>query len=339
MGIVAYPFQSAHFCSDMVKRTRDSNSSAISEEVGESATAGAAAADVMIAAQVPADVPSHAASDIAEASPPRVSTAMALPPSPATNRERFRAASMPAQISCDLSCVQPETGMRFSFQAIVLIVYPAQSSPVRRHVLLADGYGVAGVTVWNANVNAFSNESIGRMAQFTKMSLVRYKNPFKSQFIHAFCQVVHNGTRSISMNKESTVSFTDGNGHFAHTWWHAIPAQKATAAIHFVECKENSVVNIEGILGSVCSEWKLVRNEQKELLTIRIVDRTGIIQVRSWNHSASSFEHLVDQPIRINRVRVAGFASTKVGELLDGKGSILVSEFDGTADLTKFWSE
>jgi hypothetical protein len=141
------------------------------------------------------------------------------------------------------------------------------------------------------------------------------------------------------MNKESVVTFSDGTGHFAHTWWHGIPAQKATAAIHFAECKENSIVNIEGIMGSVHSEWKLVRNEQKELLTMRIVDRTGIIQVRSWNHSASEFEHLVDQPVRINRVRVAGFASTKVGELLDARGSVLVTEFDGISDLTKFWSE
>jgi hypothetical protein len=92
-------------------------------------------------------------------------------------------------------------------------------------------------------------------------------------------------------------------------------------------------------LGAVISEWKLVRNEQKELLTMRIVDRTGIIQVRSWNHSASNFEHLVDLPIRINRVRVAGFANSKVGELLDAKGSVLETEFEGKADLIKYWSE
>jgi len=72
---------------------------------------------------------------------------------------------------------------------------------------------------------------------------------------------------------------------------------------------------------------------------MKIVDRTGIIQVRSWNHSASTFEHLVDLPIRINRVRVAGFANAKVGELLDAKGSMLVTKFDGQDDLIKFWSE
>ena len=155
----------------MVKRSRDSNASV---ELVEGATAGAAAAAAMIADDEPAEVPSRTVAAVVEVSPPHECPILLLPPaSPATNRERFRAASMPAQISCDLSCVQPDPGMRFSFQAIVLIVYPAQNNPVRRHVLLADGYGVAGVTVWNANVNAFSNESIGRMAYFTKMSLVR----------------------------------------------------------------------------------------------------------------------------------------------------------------------
>ena len=153
----------------MPKRKLESNTSA---EFEEGVTAGAAAAAALIADQVPAEVPSHAAPAEDQPSPPRAAAALVLPASPATNRERFRAASMPAQVSCDLSSVQPDPGMRFSFQAIVIIVYPAQTNPVRRHVLLADGYGVAGVTVWNANVNAFSNDSIGRMAHFTKMSLV-----------------------------------------------------------------------------------------------------------------------------------------------------------------------
>lgn len=175
MGISAYAVQAF---SNMVKRNRESNAAA---DVEDGVMAGAAAAAVMIADQLPAEAPSHAARDVVEVSPPPASAAMALPVSPATNRERFRAASMPAQISCDLSCVQPDPGMRFSFQAIVLIVYPAQTNPVRRHVLLADGYGVAGVTIWNANVNAFSNESIGRMAHFTKMSLVCSNIPIMIQ--------------------------------------------------------------------------------------------------------------------------------------------------------------
>jgi hypothetical protein len=248
--------------------------------------------------------------------------AIAAPASPASNRDRFRAACMPSQVSCDLSGVQSDPGLRFSFQAMVMIVYPAQINPARRHVMLADGCGIAGVTVWNAHVNAFSSDSVGRMAHFTKMSLV-----------------IHNNNRAISMSKESTVTFSDGAGHFAHTWWNSFPAQAPTPAIHFFDCKDNQIVNISGILGSLHSETKMVRNEPKELLTMRIVDRTGIIQVRSWNHIVTTFEHLVDKPIRIDRVRVAAFANTKVGELLDGRGSVVSSEFAGTADLIKFWSE
>ena len=152
----------------MVKRNRESDTSAI---MNQAETVDAPAAPAMIADEVHAGAPIQAA-PAEVASPPRAAAAVVLPASPATNRERFRAASMPAQISCDLSSAQPDPGMRFSFQAIVLIVYPAQTNPMRRHVMLADGYGVAGVTVWNANVNAFSNESIGRMAHFTKMALV-----------------------------------------------------------------------------------------------------------------------------------------------------------------------
>ena len=159
----------------MAKRNRESNTSA---ECANGVTAGAAAAAAMIADEVSADVPSQASPAEIQASPPRAAAALVLPASPATNRERFRAASMPAQVSCDLSSVQPDPGMRFSFQAIVIIIYPAQTNPMRRHVLLADGFGVAGVTVWNANVNAFSNDSIGRMAHFTKMSLVCCNVPF-----------------------------------------------------------------------------------------------------------------------------------------------------------------
>lgn len=255
-------------------------------------------------------------------SPDGAAMPIAPPASPASNRERFRAACMPSQITCDLSCVQSDPGLRFSFQAIVLICYPAQTNPARRHVLLADGNGIAGVTVWNANVNAFSSSSIGRMAHFTKMSLV-----------------IHNNTRAISMNKESSVTFSDGTGHFAHTWWHALPLQKAIPAIHFSAAKENSIVNIEGVLGSAHSELKLVKNEPKELLTLRIVDRTGIIQVRSWNHSVASFHLLVDKPIRIERLRVAGFASSKVGELLDGGASRIETDFPGAADVAMFWAE
>jgi len=245
------------------------------------------------------------------------------PSSPASNRDRFRASCMPAQISCELSTVSSEPGLRFSFQAIVLVVYPASQSPIRRHVLLGDGRGTVGVTVWNSHVNAFSFSVIGQMVQLTKVSLS-----------------VYNGTRSIAMNKESTVTFSDGNGHFAHTWWSTIPMQQPLSAMHISESNDNAIVNVAGVLGAVHVESRTVRSDARELLTLRIVDRTGIINVRSWNHSAAMFQPKQDQPILISRVRVTSFGGMKVCELLDGNGSIVhEGDFPAAADLAKFWSE
>ena len=246
-----------------------------------------------------------------------------LPASPASNRERFRAAMMPSQVTCDLSSVSTEAGLRWSFMAIVIVVYPASQNPLRRHVLLSDGHGTVGVTVWNTHVNLFGFSSVGQMAHLTKVSIT-----------------VHNNNRGLSLNKESSVTLSEGNGHFAHTWWHSFLKQPPMAAIHFHDSKENHIVNVAGILGSVHKELKSVRNESKDLLTLKIVDRTGVIMVRSWNHSDAQFAHFIDKPILLRRVRVTAFANVKIGELLDGTGTITQpSPFEGSADLEQFWRE
>ena len=246
---------------------------------------------------------------------------------------------MPMQISCDLSSVSTETGLRWSFQAIVTVVYPAAQNPARRYVLLSDGRGTVGLTVWNPHVNSFSFNNVGKMAHFTKVSLT-----------------IHNNVKSISLNKESSVVLDDGVGHFAHTWWNSFTSQPSVPAILFHDLQDNTIgkaqqleahhrnftfaANVSGILGSVHSELKMVRNEPKELLTMKIVDRTGVIVIRSWNHNQAQFESHVDSPIQLLRVRVTAFANTKVGELLDGTGTIVNSgSFDGAPDLIKFWQE
>jgi hypothetical protein len=259
-------------------------------------------------------------------SPPNVGSGAALvpnPQSPACNRDRFRGAMMPSQVTCDLSTVSTEAGLRFTFQGVVLVVYPSASNPVRRHVLVGDGRGTVGITVWNAHVNSFSMLSVGQLVVVTKVSMI-----------------IHNGTRGISMNKESTVQFNSLADHFAAIWWNAIPQQPAVSAVLFHDQRDNTVVNVAGILGSVSVEQRTVRSDARELLMIKLVDRTGIIAIRSWNHNLAMFTHLVDLPILIKRVRVTSFAATKTGELFDGNGSTIVSDdFPGAKDLIKFWSE
>jgi hypothetical protein len=114
----------------------------------------------------------------------------------------------------------------------------------------------------------------------------------------------------------------------------------AVPAIHFHDCKENSIVNVAGILGNVASEHKNVRSDSKELLQLQLVDRTGIVMIRSWNHSSSLFAHLVDSPVLIQRVRVTSFAGMKIAEMFDGTGTVIQQgDFEGAQDLIKFWSE
>jgi len=248
---------------------------------------------------------------------------VANPPSPASNRDRFRAALMPSQVTCDLSSVVVEPGHRFTFQGIVLVVFPASSNPVRRHVLVGDGRGTVGITVWNAHVNSFSSESVGQLVIVTKVSVV-----------------IHNGTRGITLNKESALSFNSIADHFASVWWQSITQQPAVSAILICDQKDNNVVNVAGIVGSVSVEQKTVRSDARDLVTIKLVDRTGIVTLRTWNHSSDSFLPLVDQPVMFRRVRVTSFANQKAAELFDGAGTVIErGGFEGAEDLKKFWSE
>jgi hypothetical protein len=244
------------------------------------------------------------------------------PPSPSSNRERFRASQMPSQVTCDLSAVSAEPGHRFTFQGIVLVVFPASSNPLRRHVLVGDGRGSVGLTVWNAHVNAFSSETVGQLLVVTKVSVVS-----------------HNGTRGITLNKESNVSFNTLADHFSVSWWKDILHQPAVSAILFCDVKDSSVVNVAGIIGSVTVEQKIVRSDTRDLVTIKLVDRTGITTIRTWNHSGDSFTPFVDSPVLFRRVRVTSFANQKTGELFDGSGTVIVHEFDGAEDLAAFWAE
>ena len=299
----------------MVKRLRGTEEEkGCSADVSEVMPAGAAASAAIIADQ------SLPPSSLPPSSPPRVDNAV-VPVSP-SNRERFRNLCMPHQVSCDLSTVSSEPGFRFSFQAVVLVVFPPSSNPLRRHVLLGDGRGSVGVTVWNAHVNAFSSSSIGSCVAITKVSMT-----------------IHNGVRGLSLNKESTVQFIKDD-HFASLWWNGIPSKPPLSAIFFHDQTDNTVVNVAGILGSVSVEQKHVRSDARDLLTLKIVDRTGIVVVRSWNHGADLFQRLVDTPILLTRVRVTSFGGAKTGELFDGAGTMInEGSFAGADDLRQFWSE
>jgi hypothetical protein len=122
-------------------------------------------------------------------------------------------------------------------------------------------------------------------------------------------------------------------------WWKSLltTAPLSCGSVHDVS--DNTMVSVCGILGFVSAETKMVQGVPKTLLTLHLVDSSGRLDVRSWNHNADTFNHLTNAPILIRRVRVTSFANVKLGELLDGSGSVIEKAFPGDVALRKFWSE
>ncbi len=240
------------------------------------------------------------------------------------NRSRFMAGVQPAKVTCNISTLPLTPGIRWSFKAICIVVYPASTSPPeRRYVLLADAHGTTGITVWNANVKALGPHAVGSCVSFTRLALA-----------------VHNGKKSLTMSKESSVHVdsVSQDGPEAN-WWRGLLSHRPLTALQFQDAMEDTIVNVAGILGLITVEEKTVRHDSKNLLVLRFTDRTGQFEVRSWNHSDAEFLKYKERPLMLQRVRVTMYAGQRVGELLDGdNGTIISTDFDRT-DLEKYWSE
>ena len=286
-------------------------------------TAAPAAASAMSA---PAPV---APLDLAMAAPAAVN-AMApdqhprvAPPAPGGNRARFLAGVQPSRVSCDLSNVAVTPGLRFSFEAIITVVYPASTSPPeRRYIELADAHGFTGITCWNSYANAVTPDCVGRVVKFTRLALT-----------------VHNGKKSLSMSKESTMHVElPSHVSLLAEWWHGLLAQPILNALQFHDANAG-IVNVSGILGLIQVEEKLVKGQPKNLLILHLTDSSGRIEVRSWNHDDTDFKQFQEQPVLLKRVRVVLFAGQKVGEMLGGpNGTTWTSDFDSSA-LREYWQQ
>lgn len=245
-----------------------------------------------------------------------------VPPSPVTNRDRFIKGFLPARTCCNLDLCRASAGTKFNLSAVCIAVFPKSSNPDRRYIQLADPTGSVGVTVWNENVNSFSTASVGRLVTLTKVVITN-----------------HNGKKALSMARDSSVQQIDDETHTGSAWWHSLLslAPLSCGAVHDVA--DNTMVSVSGILGHVSSDIKMVQGVAKTLLTLHMVDSSGKLDVRSWNHHADAFNHHVEAPILIRRVRVTSFAGLKLCELLDGAGSVIETAFSGDAALRKFWRE
>jgi hypothetical protein len=244
--------------------------------------------------------------------------------SPGQNRDRFMINCQPLRVSCNLGAVGlHSSGVRFSFQAVVFVVYPASEKPDRRHVLLIDSTGSCGLTVWGAHVPLFSLQSVGSVVKFTKLGMT-----------------IHNGKKSLSMGRDTTVLFVPSSVVSDESkWWQSLAASGYKRIIDVHDCADDSVINVAGIVGLLSSETKRVRSDNKDLLTMRLTDRSGWVDVRSWNHSEAEFSSFLEKPLLLQRVRVTSFSGIKIIEILDGDGTIVAPTFSGMKDLEDYWQE
>jgi hypothetical protein len=123
------------------------------------------------------------------------------------------------------------------------------------------------------------------------------------------------------------------------SWWQSLLQNPVLSIIDVHPLAEHSMVSVSGILGFMCTEDKLVRSETKKLLILKIIDRTGSIEVRSWTLTEADFSIHRERPILLKRLRVTAYAGIKMLELIDGGGSIIETNFPQAADLTAYWNE
>lgn len=240
------------------------------------------------------------------------------------NRARFMAGLQPSKVSCDLTTTPVTPGLRFSFEAIIVVVYPASASPPeRRYIEVMDQHGSTGITVWNHNAHVVNRDSVGCVVKFTRLALT-----------------MHNGKKNLTMSKESTmhIEMPTADG-LLMKWWRNMLTEPPLTCIQFHDTPALLIVNVSGVLGCIQTEEKMVKGETKSLLVLILTDRTGKIEIRSWNHSDTEFKRFLERPVLLKRVRVCLYAGTRTGELLTGtNGTTITTDFDHE-DLEKYWAE
>ena len=260
---------------------------------------------------------SQPVADVAATDSPARVHAAHVPGSPG-NREKFLAGLHVQQVGCNLEGVNVGPATKLTFRGTVVVVYPPSANPDRRYVLFMDANGSVGITVWHTNVPRFGPAAIGRAVIMTKMMVT-----------------VHAGKRSLTMSKDSMVNFVEGE----NPWWAGLQLMPSLSISDVFLVPENGIINVSGIVGSITVEEKSVRAESRELLIIRLVDRTGQIELRSWHSKLSDFSRFREKPVLFQRVRVTAYAGSKMCELIEGTGTVMQEQFDGAHNLAQFWKE
>jgi hypothetical protein len=149
----------------------------------------------------------------------------------------------------------------------------------------------------------------------------------------------HNGKKMLTMARDSTVEVVDDVQHAVAVWWHSLMSVPPSSCGFVHDVADNHIVTVSGVVGFISSEVKMVQAQERLLVTLHLVDSSGKIDVKTWNHSQDTFTSYVERPVLIRRVRVTSFAGTKLCELLDGGGSVIETEFKGSSALSTFWAQ
>ena len=214
--------------------------------------------------------------------------------------------------------------MWLSWLSVTVMLHspPYDTHSGRSHILLSDVTGTVGLTVWNANVAKFTSDGIGSIVHAEKLVLTQ-----------------HNSKKTLTMTRESVIKCLTDPQNALSIWWRDLASMRPVPLGEVQTLPENSIVSVSGILGFVTAESKNVGNEIKTLTTLHMVDKSGSFTVRSWNQVPSIVDFSVEKPLLLQRIRVTSFAGQKIGELLDGTGTTVVTKFDGAAELAQFWIE
>jgi hypothetical protein len=293
-----------------IKKSRpDASATDTATEIDNAAKAAANASTAISEHHSPSAIP-----DVSSSAPQPKS-------SPMSTRDRFLQGFLPARSCCNLELCRSPLGTKFNLTAVCIAVFPATANPPRRYIQLADNTGTLGVTVWNDNVSKFSSNSVGRMVSLSKAVMGN-----------------QNGKKLLTMARDSSVAIVDDEQHAVSLWWKSLlsSAPLSCGSVHDVD--DNNIVTVSGVLGHISSDVKVVNGAEKALVSLHLVDASGKLDIRSWNHSADAFSVYLERPVLIRRVRVASFAGTKLCELLDGTGSVVETTFKGQSSLEKFWT-
>lgn len=274
-----------------------------------------------VSGNVAIESPPASAAVVAVVTSTSASPQASVPPSPGSpgnNRAAFLSKLVPSRALCNLDLCRSPPGSKVALSAVVIAVFDASTNPDRRYIQVADATGSLGVTVWNANVSKLSRASVGKVIKVGKAVIGS-----------------HQGKKVLTLTRESTLDF-DAE-HPLHQWWIELLQQPSVSISAILDVADNSIINISGILGMVTSEEKMVGTVLKSLVTLHLVDPTGTVDIRTWNHTASSFGAYLEQPILISRVRMTSFAGMKMGELLANDASLIQTEFSAKKALQQYW--